>query len=1618
MRNSRRIIIFTIAGLFINCIFRWLMLCSPEVPLYLNFGGTILAAYFGGPVAGSIVAVFTVIFGAVMSSAMNVGEVAVEAAFIIPEFLMVLYTVAAVKDYKFLEKPLPALSAYVTTSIARTVCLVIVNESVRDGKTGIPITDAVISYIAHRGFPQIFQCLVASSFICFLDSLITYVILMLVYKIVRIFLNMKKNKSYRKRNSIVGGTLSVILAVCILGLSDTDSYAATQVNFLQQVFDASNGLQGGAANCVAQTSDGAMWIGTYGGVYLYNGSDFTLMRDMPYARSANRLLVDEDDNLWIGSNGTGLTVRKPDGSCLVMKKEDGLPSETVKGLGTLPDGRIYAGTATGLAIISLQNDKLVVDEVIEEITSAEFIKNTPDGFTLVEAGDVVYLMEGEKYRDKLEYDGDISAVWVEDDGTILLGADDGVILTATIEGRKIKLLDSKAYEGLDSIHDIIRNSQGILFIASDSAVGYQLDDGSVTIINTEDFNNGISTAFEDYQGNMWFTSSRCGLLELSASSFLNMYEVCDVERTVTNTVVMWNGLMYVGTDTGLDVLDIDKQKGVENALTEYFDGVRIRCLKVDNDNHLWMSTNSKGIFEIISEDEMIQYNKDNGLPDNKSRNLAVLSDGSIFAATDGGLVMIKDGEVTDVIDTADGMTETYALGVYELSDGTLLAGTNGEGIVVIENGKAVRIIDSSDGLSGGVILRIVEDIYGDGMFVLTGSGMCYVDQNYNVTQLENFPYYNNLDMFFTSERKMVVTSTAGIYIVSYDQLMSGGETEYVCLDINMGLPGSMTSNAWNYVDENEILYFAGNTGIYRLNMLDYEINVSNYSIGLSSFKVDNEEGEINENGELYIPAGSERVSLSFFVYNYTTTDPVIRYYMAGMDEEKRAVKASELMEISYFELTSGIHYFYVEVMDGNQNEVISTKQYVLVKENEVYENSGFKWYFNTGFVIIVLSLVAWVIVLIVMANEKKQKQKYNDVVKKLEAEKAETLERALHQEESANKSKSDFLANMSHEIRTPINAIIGMDTMILRESSQEEVKGYAQNIYSASNTLLALINDILDFSKIESGKMELVLGEYDLGHVIYDLVNMIEPKANAKDLELKVEVNPDTPTNLYGDEVRIKQIILNVLNNAVKYTEKGSITLKVDYEVSGNNEIALKVSVSDTGIGIKQEDLNKLFSPFERIEEHRNKNIEGTGLGMSITKNLLSLMNSHLDVQSVYGEGSDFSFTILQPVKSLEKIGDYKTHRGDTVTGISDSELFHAPDAEILVVDDVEMNIIVVQSMLKRVQVKIDTAMSGKEALRLSKDKKYDLILLDSMMPQMSGEETLVRLRAECELNFSTPVIALTAHAIKGAREEYLAKGFDNYLSKPVDGAKLEAMLRNYLPDDKIIPIEEVEETEEEKTTVQETAKEPEKSELAKQIEADELLKKIGEIPGIEIERGIETAGGIDVYKIVVKNFYDTAQSRIDMLKEYFENEDIENYTIQVHALKSSARLIGAYGLSEKALALEMAGREDNLNVIKADTGAVLEEYGVLLEGLAGVYNAGTEDTREELPEDDLKANLRDMSELLEAFDFETAKQLFESLDEYRLPEGFNETAQKIRGKLAEVDRDGCMELISGYLNN
>ncbi|MBQ4430358.1 MAG: response regulator, partial [Synergistaceae bacterium] len=585
-------------------------------------------------------------------------------------------------------------------------------------------------------------------------------------------------------------------------------------------------------------------------------------------------------------------------------------------------------------------------------------------------------------------------------------------------------------------------------------------------------------------------------------------------------------------------------------------------------------------------------------------------------------------------------------------------------------------------------------------------------------------------------------------------------------------------------------------------------------------------------------------------------------------------------------------------------------------------------------------------------------------------------------------------------------------------------------VQRSGRALLGILNDILDFSKLQDRKMEIVPVRYDLSSLINDLVNIAAEQAKKKSLNFTVNVDKEIPRILDGDEYHIRQVMLNILNNAIKYTERGGVTMTMGFERIDNYTILLKCSVTDTGIGIKSEDMEYIFQPFEHVENARKFSADGSGLGLSIVQKLLQLMNSELRVESVFHKGSTFSFDVKQNVIKWEPIGDYERAFMTAASRQAKSftQSFQAPNARVLVVDDADVNLLVFANLLKKTKIQIDTASSGVEMLQMVRMNHYNMIFLDHRMPGMDGIEAFHNMKKMTDgLNFNTPVVALTANAVLGARQLYIDEGFSDYISKPVDTVRLEQVLLEYLPSDLIIKGSDIQEDTPQTSasqTTQTTSPAATVSATSQAVSAPETPEPESEavpdspyrnIPGIDYDAAVTNCGTEETFVQALEIFYNTLDKKADDIERFEREKDIKNYTILVHALKSAARLVGALQLSEDAKYLEACGNNENLDEIMAKTPALLSQYRSYKPVLAEIFGKNDEPDMS-LPEISI-ADLHEMYSLIKGFaadfDLDNIDNMMAEAKNYRIPESERERFEKIKECVTAADWGTLEQLLA-----
>lgn len=605
------------------------------------------------------------------------------------------------------------------------------------------------------------------------------------------------------------------------------------------------------------------------------------------------------------------------------------------------------------------------------------------------------------------------------------------------------------------------------------------------------------------------------------------------------------------------------------------------------------------------------------------------------------------------------------------------------------------------------------------------------------------------------------------------------------------------------------------------------------------------------------------------------------------------------------------------------------------------------------------------------------------------------MKRLVLQTEDANRAKTNFVSNMSHEIRTPMNSIVGITEILLRSRHSPKEQEYLLNIQSSGRVLLTIINDVLDCSKMEAGKMQLFDEPYDTCSLFHDLRISMENRIGHSGLELIYDIDQDIPCKLKGDMGRIRQVIINLVNNAIKYTEKGSVRFSVHVRQKNTDKVMLYYEVADTGIGIRKEDQKILFDAFQRVEMDRNRYVEGTGLGLTISQNLVNMMGGVIEVESEYGKGSRFFFTIEQTIIDPTPVSavNYNGQK-DNVTEKEAECLFIAPEAHILLVDDNELNLVVAKELLKPLRMQIDTAENGLQAVKMVRGSQYDLVLMDHMMPVMDGIVATKTIRELPDEKYKKlPIIALTANAMVDARKEFLNAGMNGFVAKPIDFTRICNQLKLWLP----------------KELVQEVSGEEAKQLLMNDISDSEIQPENPET-GFSFEEGVKHCGSKAALMKTIRIFYRTIDSKANKIEQCLKEGLISDYVVEVHALKSSALLIGAVPLSEAAKELEGYGKQGKTELLEEKTPDLLAMYRDFKDILKP-YADKEEAARQEASNGEWCQALQQIHQCIEQFDLDGVDRIMEKLEEYQIPECIRESMDQLRVYVADVSMEEIMEL-------
>ena len=946
-------------------------------PVWLDSIGTVVCSYVAGPFCGAVVGITTNLLGHILYG--------------IPWFYAIVSVIIAVvvgfaARKRMLDHLLGTLSVGVVLAAFTSVAAFILNSILNNGSTGSAWGDAVKGFLMERGVPSWLSLFIGELYMELADKLLILLVLYLVIKLaLSIYFKLHPEKlAQMLAEQEAAKRVTAVLLAAGIGLAmfavppakAEETVISPEINYndyVQTIYSSQNGLPCGEANDIAITGDGIMWIGTYAGLYRYNGRQFRGMDGFDSVRNVNCLYVDEEGRLWIGTNDNGLSIVINEQVVNVIDQSQGLPANSVKSIIKSSDGYYYIGTTGSMQILTLNNGLKKLNTLAEASYVDHSASDDNGNVAAVNNSGVLFLMQQGQIinsRQLPESQAVFKSCTFDPDGYLLAATTENEIYKFDIARGWFELKKVYRCPELKSIKNLQYIESSELFVCADNGIGL-IHNGEFEKINTNDFNNSIDNMLKDYQGNLWFTSSRLGLLRLAPSDFRDIYSTAGMDNRVTNTIVQWQGAYYIGTDKGMDAVDLKGKQQITNELTERFAGIRIRCMMVDSEDHLWVCTYGSGLAEIDPDGTEHLYNKDNGAFGNRARVVTQLRDGTILAAGDTGLSFIRDHRIEDTIVYAEGRISSRVLTITELPDGRILAGTDGNGIAIIENREVTRMLTRLNGLSSEVILRTVLDARTGGVFVVTSNGLCYMNTDDTVRQLDNFPYFNNYDVWIKGMDTLFVLSSAGIYIVDRNELLSSRDNiNYELLDSRRGLNSSLTANAWTWFnDETGELYLPCDTGIFVINTNSFSSGTTVYRMSVPTVKLDGTTLRVDRHTTLKIPRGVSRVELYPEVINYTIQDPNVGYKMDGFDSGWTIVPQNSLNSIVYTNLPTGDYTFHLAVFDNNQENIIAERTYSLTKAKEMYDNSWFIFYM----LLVPAFAIVWVAWLLIVRHENKMK---------------------------------------------------------------------------------------------------------------------------------------------------------------------------------------------------------------------------------------------------------------------------------------------------------------------------------------------------------------------------------------------------------------------------------------------------------------------------------------------------------------------------------------------------------------------------------------------------------------------------------------------------------------------
>ena len=887
--------------ILINCA-GGLIASNYNIPGWLDTYGLMIASYLYGPIPGALTGIASNVILTIMGSGS------------IPYALVCVFlgfAVGTLARKGYFNTIFHTMTVAAAASTGSVIISSIINICLEGGNIGNEWGDAVRDYLIEAGLHRNMAVLIGQFYLDFPDKLAAAFFLYLVLKAYRLIKKHGKKKLAEQTASV---SAAVVMLICCCAPGADIKAGAEQpeghISYIQTVFDSMNGLLCGHANAIAQTSDGVLWIGTYAGLYRYNGSEFVHMSGLSDVRNVNCLYVDNEGRLWIGTNDNGIAIVIDGKTVNVINSTDGLPSDSIRSIVQSASGEYFIGTTEGLVTLELKMGISVKEKFSFTGNIDKLAADSKGKAAALDRDGTLYIFErgmSTKTFSLANEGKQISCCNFAEDGTLYLGTNDGYVYKYLIENGSAERKKRIACNGISKVNNIYP------------------DKDNFTKQSAGDFDHSVENMEADYQGNLWFASSRLGLLRLTRSGIKDIYTDTGLKSNVVNATAVFGGLLYAGEDDGLRIIDPEKNITISNDLTGRMSGSRIRSMMCDSNGHLWICSYGEGLVKAVGSSE--------------------------------GLFFFKAGACRGSIPFSDSFGYSQVLCLMETPDGTLYAGTDGNGIVIVDTSGPIGNLSKKDGLTSEVILRMVYDNEDGSIYIVTSNSVCRL-ANGSIEQLEAIPYSNNYDLILDGD-EVFVPGSSGIYVFNKKQLLAGSTGEPLLINFRMGLIGSLTANAWNAVDEHRNLYLSADRGVFMINLDNYLLNQRACRLRVAEIRLDDEPESIERGTELTVPRDITKIEFIPEIINYTYTDPTISYMLEGFDTAWNTVQQSELVNVTYMNLKPGEYSFHLAIFDSDNN-ILEESTYSIVKEKALYDNAWFRYYM-IGVAAVFIGWLTWFI---------------------------------------------------------------------------------------------------------------------------------------------------------------------------------------------------------------------------------------------------------------------------------------------------------------------------------------------------------------------------------------------------------------------------------------------------------------------------------------------------------------------------------------------------------------------------------------------------------------------------------------------------------------------------------